>query len=573
MIKTLVINNIALIEHLEIDLHKKLNILSGETGAGKSIILNSLAAVLGDKISPDVVRTGAEKAYVEAVFDISRYDKLPPAFEKYEIDINEGELIIRREITTDGKTKCKINAQTLLLNQVKEIAEFFVDIHSQHEHQSLLKIENHLTLLDRFANLENNVEEFAQLHSCLNEKYKERDKLKKLEKERDRILELSKHAADEIDALELKPDEDAELEAEIKKINSAQKIAELSKQAYGDIYRNDKSAIHSLENAIKSVSSITEIDPELENVYKEMEEALFKLENVKELLSDYQDTLEYSQAKADSLTSRLQKIRDLERKYSCADVEELLNFSENKKQEIEEINKSVEKMKALNEKISVQEQRVSSAAVDLSKNRQKASRELSSLIENELKDLGIDKGRFAIDFKYVGDKNSFIKIGDKKVKVTDIGIDRVEFMISTNAGEELRPLKKVASGGELSRVMLAVKSILARLDNVSTLIFDEIDTGIGGGTAFNVGKKLKTISNDKQVLCITHLAQIASMGDANYKVHKFEENNRTKTSIKELTGEDMINEIARMIGGDSLGDKSVEYAKEMIAKANNETLF
>ncbi len=573
MLKTLIINNIALIEHLEIDLNNNLNILSGETGAGKSIILNSLAAVLGDKMSPDIVRSGADKAYVEAIFDLSGYKNIPEVFSIYEIDVSEGELIIRREITKDGKNRCKVNSNTLLLNQVKEISELFVDIHSQHEHQSLLKIDNHIMLLDRFADVETLLFDFQETYKELQKKYLERLKLKKLEKERDRILELSAHASFEIDALELKPGEEKELEQEIKKINASQKISELSKQAYNNVYKSDYSSIHSLEKAISTISGIVSLDTEIEDILNEMQEVLYKLENVKELLSDYRGGLEFSQAKADELTNRLTKIRDLLRKYSCLDVEELLNFSQEKKKEVEEINQSVKKMKELNTSILELENNAAEKALEISRLRQKAAKDLSALIEKELSGLGIDKGKFSIDFKYVGDKNSFFDFKGKKIKVTENGIDRVEFLISTNAGEELRQLKKVASGGELSRVMLAVKSILARLDNVSTLVFDEIDTGIGGETAYNVGKKLKSISKDKQVICITHLAQIASMGDSNFKVHKFEEQGRTKTSIKALSDEERINEIARMLGGDNMGGKSIEYAKEMISKANDETLL
>ena len=568
MLKSLIIENIALIEKLEIDFIKQLNILSGETGAGKSIILNSLAAVLGDKMQPDTIRTGATDAYVEAIFDISKIKYFPPVFADLDIDVSGGELIIRREIATDGKSKCKVNSRTVLPAQVKEIAELLVDIHSQHEHQSLLNVENHIVLLDRFASIDNELTRYAHIYNVLNGKTAELERLKGLEKEKERILELSRFAADEIDSLKLYSGEEEELETAQKKVNSIQKIADLANDAYGELYARERSTINLLERVNHHIQQISAYDNAVSAIADDLSEAAFRLENAKDALREYKSSLEMSPIRAEEIADRLFKIRGLKRKYSCSNIEELLAYSENRKIEVEEINKSLEKIEELEKEIHVLQSEASILCLDISKKRQTAAKKLSELVERELKDLSMEAGRFGVDFKYVSDKNSFVQINGKGVKSGSAGIDRVEFLISTNAGEELRPLKKIASGGELSRIMLALKSVLASLDDVGTLIFDEIDSGIGGQTAFSVGKKLKKLAGDKQIICITHLAQIASMGHANYRVYKFEENGRTKSNIKLLPGEERVKEIARMVGGDDVSDKSLEYARDLISRSN-----
>lgn len=568
MLKSLIIENIALIEKLEIDFNQQLNILSGETGAGKSIILNSLSAVLGDKMSSDAIRTGADEAFVEAVFDISHVKHFPPIFAEWEIDTTAGELIIRREIATDGKSKCKINAKTVLLTQVKEIAELLVDIHSQHEHQSLLNVENHIVLLDRFASIETELRQYAELFHQLTAKTDELERLKGLEKEKERILELSRFAAAEIDSIQLTVGEEEELEAEQKKVSAIQKIADFANEAYGELYARERSAMNLLERVNHHVEQISGFDNGILPVLEDLNEAFFRLESAKDSLKEYKSHLDLSPARAEEIADRLFKIRDLKRKYSCGSVEELLEYSEKRKAEVEEINKSIEKMDALEKELHVIQSQASAQCLEITKKRQAAAKKLSELVERELKDLSMEAGRFAVDFKYISDKNSFVQINGKGVKAGITGIDRIEFLISTNAGEELRPLKKIASGGELSRIMLAIKSVLASLDDVGTLIFDEIDSGIGGQTAFSVGKKLKKLASNKQIICITHLAQIASMGHVNYRVYKFEENGRTKSNIKILPGEERVKEIARMVGGDDVSEKSLEYARDLIARSN-----
>jgi DNA repair protein RecN (Recombination protein N) len=566
MLKSLIINNIALIEHIEIDLNKNLNILSGETGAGKSIILGALSAVLGDKVSPDIVRTGESDAFVEAIFDISSIKMRPDIFDELEISADDEEIIIRRDISSDGKSKCKINARSVLLSQVRDVSDALVDIHSQHEHQSLLNIEKHLTLLDAFARNEQMLSDFAVVYNELIRKKAKLNEIVSLEKEKERILELSRYANEEIDSLKLNEGEDDEIEEELKRLNSFQKLAEVTNDAYKEVYKKDGSAIHSVERLIEHLGEVSSYDNKLAALIKEAEEVLFRLENVKESLKDYRDNLEFSQDRIDDLNARSFKIRDLKRKYSCADVKELISYSKMRAEEVSEIENSTKIKEGLSLEIKELEKRVSELSSLLSKSRQAAAKKLSAMIEKELFDLGITKGKFAVEFKYVEDEESFLKINGRGIKLTAKGIDRVEFLISANAGEKLRPLKKIASGGELSRIMLALKSVLADLDEIFTLVFDEIDAGIGGETAFNVGRKLKAIGRSKQIICITHLAQIASIGDANYKVYKNENEGRTKTGITKLSDDERIKEVARMLGGEDLTDKSIAHAKELVAK-------
>ena len=568
MLKSLIINNIALIEHLEIDLDGKLNILSGETGAGKSIILGALSAVLGDKVTSDIVRTGASDAYVEAIFDISSLREHPNIFNELEIGSDDEELIMRRDISSDGKSKCKINARSVLLSQVREIADALVDIHSQHEHQSLLNIENHLILLDAFAHIGDMLSDFAIVYNELSEKKERFDRMLSLEQEKERILELSRHANNEIDRLNLTSGEEEEIEEELKRLSSFQKLSEASNNAYREVYKKDGSAIHSVEKFLEVLGEVSSYDAKIDDFIKEAEEVLFRLENVKESLKDYKDNLEFSKERFDELNMRIFKIKDLKKKYSCAGVDELMNYSKIRAEEVAEIENSTKAKDELSIEIKELEKKSSELCMSISKARQAAAKKLSALIEKELSDLGMTKGKFAVEFKYVEDDKSYLRINNRGIRVGSKGIDRVEFLISTNAGEKLRPLKKIASGGELSRIMLALKSVLAHLDDIFTLVFDEIDAGIGGETAFNVARKLKAIGASKQIICITHLAQIASVGDSNYLVYKNEKEGRTKTGLEKLSSDEKVKEVARMLGGERLTDKSIAHAKELISKGS-----
>ncbi len=560
MITRLSIKNYAIIDNLELEFNEGFSVFTGETGAGKSVLIGAIGLLLGEKCDSTVIRTGEEKAIIEGEF-LVKNESILQKIRDLSIDIDSS-LIIRREISNQGRNRVFINGLLEPLNKLEEIGEWLVDIHGQHDHQLLLQQKVHLNILDSYGGLEGEIKNFAKNYLLLKEKMENLNFLlenqNRLEEERV-FLEL---AYKEINEMKLSENEEEELTELLKRMENGEKISRSLREAKNILYDDEKNVSGNILKALNSISSVENFDNRYVELTQILEDALAKVDETSHLISDYLKELDFDENEMEKVIDRLENIKDLKRKYRKNTVEELisyakecgekLKFLENKEEDIDKLKKDIDELK----KIVLEE------AMSLSKKRQSVGLDLSRKIKEELKFLGMEKSDFVVDIKYVKDENSPISINGVPVKIDEKGIDRVEFLITTNPGEEPKPLRKVASGGEISRVMLALKAIFAKSDPVETMIFDEIDVGIGGVTANNVGLKMAEISKGKQLFVITHLPQIASKAENHFYISKFVKDNKTSTTARLLRKEERVNEIARMLGGES--DTALKHAKEML---------
>ncbi|HON16675.1 MAG TPA: DNA repair protein RecN, partial [Spirochaetota bacterium] len=557
--------NFVIIDSLNISFTKGLNILSGETGAGKSILIDALSGVLGEKLSTDMIRTGFDKATLEAVFDISSLEPVQSILQDSGIDIEDDQLILRREIFANGKGRCFANSVQITVAKLKEIADSLVDIHGQNEHQTIINIARHRELLDSFGNLQNDVAKVKDVYDRL---YNIRNKLNSFEideREKARRIEFNSFAIKEIESASLKPGEEEELKNESNLLANAEKIFKEVNEA-SQWLSGEGGAIQSLKKAEISLSKIADIDPNVSSLLDKIREALYSLEDSSSEIKSYKRNIDFSPERINEVESRLNLIQGLKKKYGNT-IEEILQYAEKAKSEIEAINSSDEEIESLKvaEKKTVKEAK--ELALALSEKRKAAAARLEELVMNELKDLGMAGAVFKISIKREVSPDGDIENENNRYVLYPHGMDRVEFMLSANEGEDLRQLRKVASGGEMSRIMLAIKNVIQAADIVDTLIFDEVDAGISGKTAEIVGRKLKNLSKNRQVLLITHLPQIAAMSDTHFLVQKGKADGRVTTVVKQLPPKDKIREVARMLAGEEITELSIKHAEEMIEKA------
>ncbi len=566
MIKSISIQNIALIEDLNIDFYNGLNIITGETGAGKSILLNAIGFILGEKIGPDTLRTGASKGSVEVVFDITHNPRLKEILALSGVEVEEDTLIIRREVTEDSRSRSFVNLHSVTNSNLKTFGEYLLDISGQHDHQSLLRSKTHIDLLDNFGNLQVLREELSLKVLNLRELISRLEGLRSEEEDKKKSFEMNQFAIEEIGKSQLKLKEDKELEKELEALSNFEKLNTTLKAAYHDLYEQDHSVIPTVEKIITELEKITHFDPNLEKSSSDLREGLYLFENVRDTLRTYKDGLDYSPERIEEINERLELFDDLKRKYG-ATIGDIIAHKAKCEDEVLKYTQDNKLIDGLSKEIEESQTGLSQLALNLSRTRQKQAKLLESELEKELKFLGMDKTSLKVEFRYVQDDNSFLKVSGKGVKIEEKGIDRVEFIFSANPGESPKPLNKIVSGGELSRVMLAIKTILTEMDEIDTLLFDEVDAGIGGETAFKVGKKIAEIARKRQVLCITHSPQIASQSEYHYFVEKREQNGRTITIIRKLDEGTKVKEIARMLSGEELTEVSLQHAKELIDKA------
>lgn len=550
MLINLHVKNLALIKEADVDFSKGLIVLTGETGAGKSLLLGSVNIALGNKVSKDIIRTGAQFALVELTFQVD--EVCASKLKQMDIFMEEGNIITVSRKISESRSVSKINGETVNVNVLKKVMGMLVDIHGQHEHQSLLYVSNHLNILDKYAK-----KEMADILKGLSAEYGNYTELKSRlssynidEAQRMREVEFSMYEVNEIENANLIPGEDEELEEQYKKLSNSENIVETLSSVYGLIgYDSMQSAGELISKATQEISSISNFDEKI-NGFKE---TLFDIDSVcRDLsaeISDYTGELEYDPREVSRIGERLDTINHLKLKYGKT-IDDILQYQDKKQSYLDELNNYSEKIDQIKGLITESREKLQVLSERASKMRKTAAKELENSITDALKDLNF----LSVDFK--------INI-TKKDKITDKGFDNVEFMISTNPGEPVRPLAKVASGGELSRIMLAIKSLLAREDEIETLIFDEIDTGISGKTASMVAEKLAKISANHQVICISHLSQIAAMADSHYLIKKDMEDNSTATNIVKLTREESIKEIVRINGDGTMTDAAVAHAIEM----------
>ena len=552
MLNELHIENIAVIEKADISFSKGLNVLTGETGAGKSIIIDSIGAVLGDRVSRELVRRGAEKGTVTAVFDIGGTEKW---LEENEIEA-EDELIIQRRISAEGKSSCRVCGSPVTATQLKELSELLVDIHGQNDGRQLMDEKRHMEYLDRFGVNSALIDEYAQQYKKYRSIQKEMSKLSMDELEKARLSENLKYQVDELSKADIKPGEKETLVARRDLLRNSEKLTEALDQAFGSLYAGDENAVSLASNAEYYTSKAAAYSPELEQTASAIHDAVFALTDAAETIRDLKNSLDFSPEEYDRLESRISQLNKLERKYG-RDVDELPAFLEECREKLDEIEYSDDMLLKLEKELANQVKLCKAAAAALSADRKRAAKELESRIVNELKELSMPSVRFAVEFNALDNEQGF----------DSNGADEIRFIMSANAGEELGRIAKIASGGELSRIMLAMKNVFAENDPVGTMVFDEIDTGVSGIAAQRVGEKLFTVALGKQVLCVTHLPQIAAMADSHYVIEKQERSERTYTQVLCLDREGRQRELARLHGGDNITATTLASAEEQLASA------
>lgn len=553
MLNELHIENIAVIERADISFEAGLNVLTGETGAGKSIIIDSISAVLGDRVSRELVRRGAEKGVVTAVFDLGN---TAAWLEENEIEYDD-ELIIQRRINIDGKSSCRVCGTPVTVAQLKSLGNLLVDIHGQNDGRQLMDEHRHLEYLDGFACLSSELEAYNAAYKKYQSIQKEMKALSMDEIEKERLSDSLKYQIAELERAELKVGECEALTARRDLLRNSEKLTEALDMALSSLYGGDDNAVSMAQNAAYYAQRASAITPELEGAAASINEAVFSLTDAAETLRDFKDALDFSPEEYDSIETRLALLNKLQRKYGM-DEQQLIEHIAQCRSRLDDIEYADDRLEKLNRELEAQIVACRKAAAVLGKNRREKARELEKRIVSELQALNMPSVRFAVEFVPL----------DSELGFDASGADKVRFIMSANAGEELGRISKIASGGELSRIMLAMKNVFAENDPVSTMVFDEIDTGVSGIAAQRVGEKLFAVSKGKQVMCVTHLPQIAAMADSHYLIAKEERSGRTYTDVCRLDLEGRCRELARLHGGDHITETTLASAREQLDAAD-----
>ena len=552
MLNELHIENIAVIERADIRFEPGLNILTGETGAGKSIVIDAIGAVLGERVSRELVRRGAEKALVTAVFDVSGTEDW---LRENEIDPEE-ELILQRRILSDGKSSCRICGNPVTAAQLKELAALLVDIHGQNDGRQLMDERRHMAYLDSFGELQPELEAYRKEYRQYRTLRKELEQLNMDQVEKERLSESLRYQIAELERAELKAGEKDSLVARRDLLRNSEKLTEALDEALRLLYANEDNAVSMAENAEYYAGKAAALVPELEGTVASIHEAAFSLSDAAETLRDFRENLDFSPEEYDRLEERISLLNKLERKYS-RDEESLIAYLDECREKLDRIEYADERSAKLRRELEEQKKQCRRAAKVLREKRQAAAKELQDRIVRELRELNMPSVRFAVEFAPLEGEPGF----------DSNGADQIRFLMSANAGEELGRISRIASGGELSRIMLAMKNVFAEHDPVATMIFDEIDTGVSGIAAQRVGEKLYSVSRGKQVMCVTHLPQIAAMADSHYLIAKEERNGRTYTDVTKLSREGQRRELARLHGGDNITATTLASAEEQLEAA------
>lgn len=552
MLTSLKIENVAIIESAAIEFGCGLNVLTGETGAGKSIVIDSINAILGERTSRDIIRTGAQSAKVYAVFeDVS--DRVREFLDDNEIDCEDGVLIINRTLSREGKNICRLNGAPVTVSMLREIGRELIDIHGQHDNQSLLSPEKHCGFVDSFADNAALIADYREKYGRLCEI---RNRLKKLttdESSKSQRIDFLTYQIDELEKAEVTIGERDELKAMKSLINNSQKVIEGLNAAY-EALRADGAGIDMITDAESEISDASAYMESLAEASEKITDIRYELEDIAETVRDALSEVDFDPSELDEIDERLDLLYRLSKKYGETE-EEMLEYLEKARSELESIAFSEEKVKELQKQEANALAETETAAQRLTESRKAAGEKLSRAICSELEFLDMPNVRFVVKCDDVG--------------LTENGRDSIEFLISANVGEEPKPLAKIASGGELSRIMLAIKNVLAETDGVDTMIFDEIDTGVSGRAAQKIAMKLRSASKGRQVICVTHLAQIAAQGDVHLYISKSVSDGKTYTNIKSLLEEERVAEIARIMGGMEITNLQLESAREMLKNAGN----
>lgn len=553
MLDYLHIRNVALIDEQLINFAEGFNIITGETGAGKSMIIDSINFALGEKVSKDFIRTGQQNALVEVLFFL-KHEKTIEAIKQLGIEIDAyNSVLITREINKSGRTICKINGCCATMNMVKEVSSILIDIHGQHEHQSLLNPSQHITLLDQFCgtNLQVLKDQLRKEYKHYKDIQNDIMSLSGDERQRQQKIDILQYQTNEIEAAQLKPDEEEELLIQRKILSSSEKLVKGIMEVSGLINGEEdtKAAIDCISRSSQVLKDLTAIDPSLIELSKMLESIELQLEEVVHDVRNYSRNVEHNPQALYEIDARLDVIYGLKKKYG-ANIKEIIEYYEDIKTQLDFILNSEEKLQELTKQLNEQQAVILVLCQQISGIRKQEALLIQKQIEAILIELEMRSAKFSIQI-------------ENKADFSESGFDKVEFLISANAGEPLKPLARIASGGEMSRVMLAIKTVLADVDHIDTLIFDEIDTGISGRTAQKVAQKMKVISRNHQIIAITHLPQIAAMSDNHYLIEKLEKDGNTVTKVHDLTQEESVQELARLIGGVEITSATLLAANEM----------
>ena len=555
MLELLHIENIAIIERADIEFGRGFNALTGETGAGKSIVIDALGAVLGQRTSRELIRTGAEKAFVSAAFgDVPA--ELPGLAENGLAPEEDGTLLLQRELYGDGKNVCRVSGRPVTVAQLRRIGASLLNIHGQHDGQQLLDEEQHLVYLDRFGRVEAELDAYRTRYDAWRTTRREMDALKMDEAEKARRVDMLRHQIGELERADLQEGEEEALLARRNILRNGEKFISAISEADACLNGGDEglgavSAIKEAEDALRSLRSL---DDAFITLSDRLEALHCEAYDLAETIRDKKDEFDFSPQELDAVESRCDQLYRLKKKYGSS-VEEMLSYLERSREELDRIEYADDRLTQLEQKLKAQEKAARDAAETLSEKRRAAAKELEARISRELSELDMPKLRFSIDFQ--------------GKELAEDGTDTVAFLMSANVGEALRPIQKIASGGELSRIMLALKNVLAEQDSVMTMVFDEVDTGVSGRAAQRVAEKLAKLSRARQVLCVTHLPQLTAMADVHFGVEKGEENGRTLTRVRLLDRASRRAEIARMSGGDHPSKTMLSGAEELLSVAES----
>jgi len=578
MLAELTIRDFAIIDELHLTLPPTFNVLTGETGAGKSIIVDAVSLLLGGRAPRDVIRTGADRTLIEGIFHLgpalqAELDRLLAA------DGLEGDdpatLTLAREIRREGRNICRVNGRAVTLSALEAIGQRLIDIHGQSDHLSLLRVREHIDFLDRYGGLWPQREELAARVSALRQVRQQLADLMRDERELARRVDLLEYQVQEINAAGLVEGEEEELRAERTRLTNAERLLTLAEAAYKALYSTEEGRLGAsdlLGEATKALSQLVAIDSSLAEALQAAEELSYRLEDVAATVRDYRDTVEYNPRRLAQVEERLSLIHGLKRKYGDS-IEEILAFGRRAAEELESITHSEERIEELRAQEVALLQEIGRLGAALSEARSQAAEQLRAEVERELADLSMEGARFAVSIEQRQDaEGAWVpvpsRVNGRRLAFDRTGIDRVEFLISPNVGEPVKPLARVASGGETSRLMLALKTVLSLADETPTLIFDEIDAGIGGRAGAVVGRKLWSLTSEHQVLCVTHLPQLAAYGDVHFRVAKAVVGQRTVAGVELLDAEDRIAELAAMLRADR--PETRQSARAMLAEITRE---
>ncbi len=565
MLKSLQVKDYALIEQIDVEFGIGLNIITGETGAGKSILIDAMSLLLGERASIEVIRKGASKSIVEGIFDVEKNKKVKKILEESEIEFFP-ELIMRREISVKGSNRCFLNDTPVSLSLIKDVGNLLVDLHGQHEHQSLLRTETHIDFLDEYSSTEEHLESYRKLFHQLSKLSNELISLK----ERESILKEKKDLyvfqIKEIDNLSPETGEEERLNEELNILENSEKLLGLTSSIYEELYDSENSVNDQLGKIQNDLIELSKIDKSFLEITSESESALTLIKDISKFIRDYKSNVDIDPQHLDEIRERLGALNLLKKKYGGS-IKAVLEHRKKIGEEFDLAENYSENILSLENQINELREKCGSAAEILSKKRKEGTKKIQKEVKEALSYLGIPDSEFVVKIQQSlaeNPKENFVLVNGKQYKFNSSGYDEVEFFISTNLGEDPKPLVKVASGGEVSRIMLALKTILAKNDKLPLLIFDEIDTGVSGRIAQKVGQSLKSLAAFHQIISITHLPQIAGLADHHYAVEKKLNEDRAVSSIKKLKDNERIKEVAKLMSGEKVTEASLNGAKELM---------